>query len=223
VIVFFDIGNCLYDPYRTFRRTLTTLGYPELADEVLERFGAYPDQPGRHDRYLTRFGFMPEQTRRYYREFIHHPILHEGVPQVLDQLRERAIRLGIISDGHFDTQVAKLQAWGIADRFDAEHTFIGSTPTDLTRAPGDYPEGVQLPGTKHDLDTFRVISERVGEPAAACAMVGDDYVRDALNPQRAGWRGIWCTPNEEARATKPEGMEEVPQIASLLELPTVVS
>ncbi len=206
-VVFFDIGNCLYDPYRTFRRTLDALGRSELAEAILARWGVYPDQPGRHDPWLRMCGFSDGEIAEYFRRFFHEPVFHAGSPAILDRLRARGARLGVISDGHFDTQVGKLRAWGLSDRFDPRVVFIGSSQADLTRPPGDYAEGVQLPATKHDLATFHTASARAhelyGVAPAGCWMVGDDYVRDALQPTRAGWRGVWFVPNEPARRSGP--------------------
>jgi FMN phosphatase YigB (HAD superfamily) len=221
MVVFFDIGNCLYDPYQTFRRTLAALGRAEAAETLLARFGAYPDQPGRHDPWLRLCGFSRAEIEAYYHSFFHEPVFHRGSPEILDRLRARGARLGIISDGHFDTQVGKLRAWGLSDRFDPRVVFIGSLPDDLTRTPGDYPEGVQLPPTKRRLETFHTISARVRELYGAapgdCWMVGDDFVRDALHPIRAGWHGVWFAANDPARRTRPAEAipEAVPEIDDL--------
>ncbi len=221
MVVFFDIGNCLYDPYRTFRQTLAALGRAELAEKILDRYGAYPDQPGRHDPWLRLFGFGRAEIESYYQRFFHEPVFHRGSPEILDRLRARGARLGILSDGHFDTQVGKLRAWGLSDRFDPRMVFIGSSEDDLTRTPGIYPEGVQLPQTKCRLETFHAISTRVRElcdvAPGDCWMVGDDFVRDALHPVRAGWHGIWFAANEPARRTRPREAvpETIPEIDDL--------
>jgi FMN phosphatase YigB (HAD superfamily) len=231
-MVFFDIGNCLYDPYRTFQRTLAALGRPELADTILARFGVYPDQPGRHDPWLQQCGFSRAEIGEYFRRFFHEPVYHAGSPAILDRMRARGAHLGIISDGHFGTQVGKLRAWGLSDRFDPRVVFIGSSQDDLTRTPGDYPEGVQLPGTKRQLVTFHTISARARELYGVvpenCWMVGDDYVRDALHPMQTGWRGVWFVPNEPARRTRPplgdpaDTGEVVPTIDDLARLEGLV-
>jgi len=228
VVVFFDIGNCLYDPYLTFRQTLAALGRAEVAEKILAHYGAYPDQPGRHDPWLRLFGFGRAEIESYYQRFFHEPVFHRGSPEILDRLRARGVHLGIISDGHFDTQVGKLRAWGLSDRFDPRVVFIGSSPDDLTRTPGDYREGVQLPETKRRLETFHTISARARELYDAapgdCWMVGDDFVRDALHPVRAGWHGVWFTPNEPARRTRPvEGApEKIPEIDDLAQMEGLV-
>ncbi len=227
-IVFFDIGNCLYDPYRTFARALMHVAHANLADPILQRFGAYPDQPGRHDPMLAAFGLTPAEISAYFREFIEHPVYHAGSPEVLDRLRARGARLGVISDGHFDTQVAKLAAWGLADTFAPELTFIGCSASDRTREPGDYNDGVLLPATKREIATFHMISDRVrhllGAEPDACCMVGDDFVRDAHHPVQAGWQGVWFVPNEPARRTLPDaaGAAKIPWIEDLLQLEDLV-
>lgn len=219
MVVFFDIGNCLYDPYETFRRTLAALGRSETAESLLARMGAYPDQPGRHDAWLRLCGFSRAEIETYYHRFFHEPAWHRGSPEILTRLRARGAHLGIISDGHFDTQVGKLRAWGLAAQFDPQMVFIGSSAADLTRTPGDYPEGVQLPLTKRRLETFHTVCARARELYGAkpedCWMVGDDFVRDALHPIRAGWHGVWFAVNEPARRTRPP--EDVPEAVPLID------
>ncbi len=230
MVVFFDIGNCIYDPYRTFRRTLQRMEREALADRILDRYGVYPDQPGRQDDWLKAFGFTGGEIETYYQIFFHEPVFHCGIPEVFAQLRRRGAHLGFISDGHFDTQVEKLRAWGLADRFDPDLRFIGSTSADRGRAPGVYAEGIQLPGSKHEVETFRFIGELVrrfyGIGAPGCTMVGDHYVRDALHPTLAGWRGVWFVPNEPARRTRDDestpAEADIPEIDDLRRLVSIV-
>ena len=154
--------------------------------------------------------------------------LRHGQIVILDRLRERGARLGLISDGHFETQIGKLQAWNLSDRFAREIVYIGSLPQDQGRTPGLYPEGIQLEGTKHQLATYHAITERVGRlygaGAADCVMVGDDYTRHAWHPVQAGWRGVWFVGNEAAQRTRPpEAADDaVPCIRDLAELEEIV-
>ena len=229
MLVFFDIGNCLYDPYRTFKRTIAALGHGAAADEMLAKIGTYPDQPGRHDPLLRALGMSAAEIDGYFHEFIHHPVFHAGSPEILDRLREMGVHVGVISDGDFDTQIQKLRAWGVADRFSPEMVFIGSSPENRGRAPGFYPKGVQLEGSKHEVATFRTIAHLMedlhGVAPQDCWMVGDDFVRDALHPREAGWRAVWFVPNPQAAGTLPEGAdpESVPQIIDLTEVARMVA
>ncbi|MFC1572660.1 HAD family hydrolase [Candidatus Eisenbacteria bacterium] len=228
VVVLFDIGNCLYDPWRTFPRTMEAIGRADLISPILERFGVYPDQPGRHDKLLQAFGMSAEEMAAYYHVFFHHPVFHRGVPEVLDRLRDKGAHLGVVSDGHFDTQLGKLEAWGLAAKFEPELTFIGSLETDLTRRPGTYDRGIQLEATKHDIATFQTILAHIekfcGAAAQSCFMVGDDFTRDALHPTRAGLNGVWCVANEQARNTQPPDadVEAVQQIESLTQMEAII-
>lgn len=224
MIVFFDIGNCLYDPYRTFRRSIAAVGRDDVADKMLAEVGTYPDQPGRHDPMLQAYGLTPGEIETYFREFTNNPVYHLGSPDILTRLRERGVQLGVLSDGHFDTQIGKLQAWGVSDLIDAAMIFIGSGPDEHGRAPGVYPRGTQLAGTKYDVETFHTVFKSVGErldiAPDQCVMVGDDYVRDALHAIEAGWKGIWFVPNQQAANTLPQdgAVTEVPKIVDLNEL-----
>ncbi len=229
MIVFFDIGNCLYDPYSTFRQTVEALGRGAVAEKMLTEIGTYPDQPGRHDAMLETFGFTKEEIEAYFQQFTHHPVFHAGVPELLKELHENGVKLGVISDGHFDTQVSKLEAWGLSQYLDAEMVFIGSLPEDQGRAPGVYPKGTQLKGSKHQVETFhqivKALQERMDIEPAECLMVGDDFVRDALHPIEAGWKGVWFVPNPQAASTMPddEDASQVPTIVNLIDLKSYVS
>ena len=56
-------------------------------------------------------------------------------------------------------------------------------------------------------------------------MVGDDFVRDALHPIEAGWKGVWFVPNSQAASTLPddEDKSKVPTIVNLNELTSFLS
>ncbi len=224
MVVLFDIGNCLYDPHATFRGALARIGKADQAARILSAFGTYLDQPGRQDDLLRQLGFSHAEVRAYFDAFIGHPALHAGVPDVLDRLRASGASLGVVSDGHFDTQIAKLKAWGLTARFDAHLIFIGSTDVTRARIPGDYPDGTQLAGSKREADTFTFIRARIRERPGDGFMVGDDFVRDALNPTKAGLRGIWFVPNEQAERTLPAGADpaSVTRITHLTQLEDLV-
>jgi putative hydrolase of the HAD superfamily len=132
-----------------------------------------------------------------------------GAPDVLGQLLERRLRLGVLSDGPINSQRAKARALGLDRWFD---------PVLLTEARGP---GFHKPG---DLG-FREIATTWNLPAESLAYVADNPMKDFAAPRRLGWATIRLRlPAQLRHALEPAGPADAPheEIASLDELLTVV-
>lgn len=66
---------------------------------------------------------------------------------------------------------------------------------------------------KDDPAFWRVVSERLGVPLEAVAMVGDSLEQDCLAPRRFGVQGVWFDPSGRAR---PRG-SDVPRVQHLVD------
>jgi putative hydrolase of the HAD superfamily len=95
-----------------------------------------------------------------------------GADEALDRMAER-FRLGIVTNGIPDVQREKLVRTGLLSRFEAVVISgeIGCGKPD----PHIYDEALR----------------RLGLPAAACVMVGDNFRRDVAGAQALGIRGVW--------------------------------
>lgn len=92
---------------------------------------------------------------------------------VLDELRRRGIRLGLITNGPSESQREKLRRVGIDGLFD------------LVIASGDV--GVLKP----DAAIFALAVRELGVPASASLHAGDNFDADVVGAHRAGLTAVW--------------------------------
>ncbi|HAU38573.1 MAG TPA: hypothetical protein DCX07_12760 [Phycisphaerales bacterium] len=184
--VVFDLDDTLY-PERQYVRSgyvavakflRVETGRGEKYEDWLWRRFLEGETGGAFDSLNEAFslGLCPDrigQLVRVYRG--HHPDIrpYEGVAGLLDRLRGR-VRLGLLSDGFLPAQQLKLDALGLADRFDA----VLFTETMGRECWKPSPAG------------FVALAEKLHVPAAGCAYVADNPAKDFLAPNRLGWRTI---------------------------------
>ena len=117
-------------------------------------------------------------------------------PDVLPCLeRLQGARLGVITNGNREQQLAKLEATSILSSFT------------LVVASED------AGAAKPDPDIFRIACDRAGVLPAACTYIGDRLDIDAHAAVRAGVRGIWLD-----RAARATDVDDIEVIGSLREL-----
>jgi putative hydrolase of the HAD superfamily len=96
-----------------------------------------------------------------------------GTNEVLNELRRRGYRLGIVTNGSVATQGEKLLRAGLASKVDA---------VVISEA-----EGVKKPAPK----IFQASANRLGAPLRECWFVGDHPEKDVDGARRAGMVGVW--------------------------------
>jgi putative hydrolase of the HAD superfamily len=133
------------------RRGLARLGYSDqaLADRIADAF--------------------TELRRAEYR-------LYPDAHATVDALRDRGVRLALVTNGAAETQRAKIA------RFELEHRFHH------IQIEGEFGLG------KPEPDVYRHALERLGCDACDAWMVGDNYEWEVEAPQKLGLRGIWYDP-----------------------------
>jgi HAD superfamily hydrolase (TIGR01549 family) len=114
---------------------------------------------------------LPEITRRF-EDDVYERILSEGTLETLTSLKEKGVRLGIISNND-GTCRQKCEEIGIADFFEI---IIDSAN-----------EGVGKPARR----IFEVALKRMAVPAQNSAHVGDMYGADVLGARDAGITQVW--------------------------------
>ena len=147
---------------------------------------------------------------RYFEHYRDSWTLHDDAIAALDALATELprVRLGVITNGELDYQLAKLERLGILDRF--EHVI----------ASGDI--GV----TKPDARIFRFAVERFAAdaPVAWAAYVGDRLRTDAIGAATAGLVGVWLhrpdapTTTDEQADGAASGVLEISGLAELAPL-----
>ena len=115
-------------------------------------------------------------------------------------------RLGIITNAELDFQLRKIEAMGVADRF--EHVIASG----------------EVGFAKPDARIFLAAVQRFGVDAAQAAYVGDRLHTDAIGAAEAGLVGIWIDRNAVATADElaVAASAGVHVIHSLSEVPGVI-
>ncbi len=115
--------------------------------------------------------------------------LFEGAHEVLDALRERGVRLALVTNGQGDVQRPKIERFDLARRFD--HIQI----------EGEHGFG------KPEERAYRHALERLGAEAHQAWMVGDNLEWEVVAPQKLGVHAIWFDPRGSGL---PEGSQASP-------------
>ncbi len=122
-----------------------------------------------------------------------------GAVDTLHALRERGVRLALITNGAGPTQRAKIERFALAPHFE------------VILIEGENPWG------KPDERVYHAALQALGVAPAEAWMVGDNLEWEVAVPQRLGMRGIWL---DRAGAGLPPGSSVRPDriIRSLSEL-----
>lgn len=117
------------------------------------------------------------------------------VTSCLDSLAGRH-RLGVISNGHRDQQLAKLRAHGLLERFSV---------IVIAEEVGAY---------KPDPAIFAEAARRARTAPEQCAYIGDRLELDARPAALTGFRTFWLD-RTCASAAPPEGVQRLPSLSEL--------
>lgn len=115
--------------------------------------------------------------------------LYPGALETLDTLRERGVRLALVTNGLGETQRAKIERFDLARRFD--HVQI----------EGEHGFG------KPEARAYRHALEALGVAARDAWMVGDNLEWEVVAPQKLGLTAIWFDPRGVGL---PEGSDARP-------------
>lgn len=199
--IFFDVDDTLYDQRETFYRAFReTFGKEKefsegMIDQVYLRSMYYNEQrfdeiqKGTWDSsQIIEYRILhacedygipasPDQAVRFREHYIEaqgHLRLTPVMEGLLDLLKGK-VGLGIITNGHYEHQLRKVQA------------------LDLTRWVGE--GNILISGglgwAKPDPEIFLEAQNRTGADPKDMIYVGDSYERDVVGAKKAGWTAIW--------------------------------
>lgn len=118
-------------------------------------------------------GDLPARQAALFMEARRRYPLYPEIAALLDALRGRGYKLGIVTNGVPDLQREKLNGSGIAYLFD---TAVVSGEIDCG---------------KPDPGIFTYICQAIGVPPHDCVMVGDNPERDVAGAMAAGMKSVW--------------------------------
>jgi len=187
--VLFDLDGTLYDrddlvlqlardQYREFRKQLGEVDEPEFVARLLELDAhGYGDRPRVYPTLAADFGLsdvaIQQMEARFWESYDRGGRPTDDTVEALTTLRDRGIKLGVVSNGRVHRQTAKLAALGIDRFFDVVLISDG--------------EGVGKP----DPRIFHRGVDRCGVVSSEAMYVGDNPQVDVAGARSAGLVPVW--------------------------------
>ncbi len=220
----FDLDHTLFDRYATIRKIISQIDYSELPfKESLSR-EEIADHIEYGDRNFTHISFA--RVVQYFAEqgILKDGITHEGfykkyiAPQhkkfavpfefsmpMLEQLRRKGIKLGLITNGYGEVQYSKIRLLGYENIFD--HILVGE----------DY--GKPKPDTAIFYEMARLMDLKPEE----MLYIGDNPINDVEASRNAGYipvwvrtTGTWVYPDIEKPELQVDTVAEIPSLIDKL-------
>lgn len=179
--VIFDLDDTLYSEKEYIRS-----GYEAVAEYLgetsyAERLWSYFENgKAAITELLKEIGRETEEKECLEIYRFHEPCIHlyDGVKELIEDLKDRGIKVGIITDGRPEGQRNKLKALGLDEIIDLDNIIIT-----------DELGGVQF---RKPCDVaFRIMLTRWRLNSADVVYVGDNLKKDFQAPQQLGMRSIW--------------------------------
>ncbi|MBR6390786.1 MAG: ATP-grasp domain-containing protein, partial [Lachnospiraceae bacterium] len=205
--VIFDLDDTLY-PERQYvqsgyRLIAEYLGDASYAGRLMKYF---EDGKQAVDELLAEIG-RPEEKEKcidIYREQIPDIRLYPGVSELITSLKDKGIKVGIVTDGRVNGQRNKLQALGL-------DSLIGDENIMITDELG----GVQF---RKPCDiAFRILQNRWRIPAGQIVYIGDNIAKDMQAPMQLGMQFIYYK-NADGIYPRTGSVIDVPVITDISEL-----
>ena len=181
--VIFDLDDTLYS-----EREYVRSGYHAVSEYL---GGGYEEKLRRYfeagkpaiDALLQELGREAEkdQALRTYRGHMPAIRLYEGAGELINTLKARGIRVGIITDGRPEGQRNKIKALGL-DRLIDDIIITDELGGPQFRKPCDI--------------AFRILQTRWRLPAGQMVYVGDNPAKDFQAPQQLGMKSVWFRNDE---------------------------
>lgn len=180
--VVFDMDDTLYGEkeyvrsgYRQIAKALPQL---QNVEEKLWKF--FEEKKAAIDELLKTEGVDSEEIKqecvRTYRFQYPEIHLYEGVKEMIQELKDRGIKIGLITDGRPEGQRAKIDALGLETLVDE---------IIVTDELG----GVEF--RKPNPLAFETMKEKLDVEYSEMCYVGDNINKDFIAPQKLGMRSIW--------------------------------
>jgi len=133
------------------------------------------------------------EFQRRYVEFQYRIRLTDTMKHLLDVLREKNVKIGVITNGNSMHQREKIKALELSRWIPASHVIVS----------GDHAF------RKPDVRIFHEMEHRLSLPADRFIYIGDAFSLDMPGAYHAGWHTLWF--NHRQR-TKPDNAEITPDI-----------
>ena len=210
--IIFDLDDTLFSEkeYVKSGYRVVAASLPQLPDAYDKLCLAFEEGKLAIDAVLAEAGLYTEVLAQRcltkYRSHAPTISLYPGVAHTLRALRERGIKLGIITDGRPEGQRKKIDALGLNDLVD-EIIVTDELGGPLFRKPCDI--------------AFRIMQRKLGVPFGSMVYVADNPVKDFAAPCQLSMQTIWFD-NPDCLYPVPDGARipdrRITAIAEIAEL-----
>ncbi len=180
--IVFDLDDTLYSEKEYIKSGYSSVSQilPEAENAEKKLWKAFEEKKSAIDELLLTEGIYSDELKQKcletYRRHIPNIHLYDGVAEMLSDLRNRGLSIGIITDGRPEGQQAKIKALSLKQYID--HIIITDT----------------LGGVKYrkpNEKAFLLMKERLGVEYYEICYIGDNVSKDFIAPQRLGMKCIW--------------------------------
>ena len=169
------VRNCVADQFERFAGQLTGADFVELFLKLDQR--GYVEKPVVYEAMGRELGFSTGMSRPltedYFAAYARFAVGFASLVETLSELRNRDLRLAIVSNGRAAPQSPVIQTLGIGDFF---HSIVISKV-----------EGLAKPDSR----IFELALDRLGVTSTNAVFVGNHPREDIQGAQQAGLRAIW--------------------------------
>ena len=177
--VIFDLDDTLYSEKQYVRSGYEKIGeYLEKKDAADKLWNYFEEGKPAIDEYLEEIGEIEKKSEclNVYRNQFPDITLYDGVKEIIENLKNKGIKVGIISDGRPKGQRNKLKALGLDVLID---------DIIITDELG----GIQF--RKPNDISFRIMQNRWRIPFEQIMYVGDNLNKDFQAPKQLGMRWVY--------------------------------
>ena len=191
--IVFDVDDTIYDQQAPYRIAMEKC-FPDFdmthMNQAYIRFRHYSDigfprvMTGEWTTEYFRFWRCKETLLVYEHELENITMLDE-MRMTLDFLKEKNVRMGIITNGPTEHQLKKVKKLGLYDYVDPKHVIVSQAT------------GFQKP----EKEIFNLAAEQFDMNPSTTLYVGDSYDNDVMGAFNSGWHSMWF--NHRGRSLKP--------------------
>ena len=205
--IVFDLDDTLYNEIDFLKSAYVAIS-KELAPDAWQAifanlFSRYRNKSNVFEYVSQTYGIPINQLIESYRS--HQPNIKsfDGVAEVMEAIKQKEGKIGIITDGRSTTQRAKMEALGILDYIDA---IVISE---------------EIGSEKPDEQNYRAIEKALG--CTTNYYIADNFKKDFITPNRIGWKTVGLLDkglNIHSNAFEYQDKAHLPQgfISSIAEL-----
>jgi HAD superfamily hydrolase (TIGR01549 family) len=192
--VIFDLDDTLYSEKEYiksgYRVVADLLGDRNLADKLWDYF-----EKGKPaiDALLEELGCKErkEECLWVYREHVPQIKLYEGMDDLIERLKTKGVKVGIITDGRVSGQKKKIQALGLDKRVD-DYIITDELGGIQFRKPCDI--------------AFRIMQNRWRIPYEQMLYIGDNVDKDFQAPRQLGMQSLWFRNKDGLYQSETDGL-----------------